>query len=168
MATALIAFGGNLGDVQANFNQACTALMGTCTIVAKSKLYKTPALTVEHSQPQPDYLNAAIKVDTLLSADDLLQELHRIEAKQGRERITHWGARTLDLDLLAYDTLTSNLPTLNLPHPQIQHRLFVLQPMADIQPAWVHPLTHKSITSMIQDLISQQQSLFEGFTWTNT
>ncbi|MDX8387257.1 MAG: 2-amino-4-hydroxy-6-hydroxymethyldihydropteridine diphosphokinase [Ghiorsea sp.] len=165
MATALIAFGGNLGEVRVNFDAAFTALNQSCTIVAKSKLYVTPALTVENTPAQPDYLNAAVKVGTHLSAPDLLQELHRIEAMFGRKRIEHWGARTLDLDLLTYDTLISNDDALLLPHPHVQNRLFVLHPLFDIAPDWVHPLLQTDVGAMIQALSSNEQQHFEGQEW---
>lgn len=169
MSTAFIAFGGNLGDVLASFNAACSKLTHSCTILAKSKLYHTAAIgPLVNGKPQPDYLNAIIKVSTELNALDLLQELHRIEAEHGRERIEHWGARTLDLDLLAYDNLISEQPHLMLPHPYLHKRLFVLQPLADVQKEWLHPVLKQDVSTMLAKALTQEQNtLFQGTIWTN-
>jgi len=146
-------------------------LKDVCTIVAKSKLYQTPAigpvmqLEDGSTTTQPDYLNAVIQVATTMQAKDLLQALHRIEAKHNRVRKEHWGARTLDLDLLAYENECSNTENLRLPHPRLHERLFVLQPWADIAPNWQHPISGLNITAMIQALPTDKNSLFEGRAW---
>ena len=169
MSTAFIALGGNLGDVLTSFNAACSELEEFCTMTAQSKLYQTPAVgPLVEGKAQPDYLNAVIKVTTALDAPDLLQALHRIEANHGRERIEHWGARTLDLDLLAYDNLIMGQPELTIPHPHLHNRLFVLQPLSDIQPDWVHPLRKQNVSVMLaQTLATEQTNLFQGTIWTN-
>jgi len=168
MHSALIALGGNLGDVRKNFDIACATLSKSSSIIAKSRLYHTAALTVVSAAPQPDYLNAVIQVTSQLSAADLLQELHRIEAMQGRKRLEHWGSRTLDLDLLAYDDVISDAETLKLPHPHIAERLFVLQPLADVQPDWIHPVTKQNVSTMIHSLVNKKANLFEGTPWMNS
>jgi len=163
---AYIALGGNLGEVKANFDAACVMLKATCTIIKKSKLYQTPAIgPLMQGKPQPDYLNAVLYISTSLSASALLQELHRIEAKHHRKRLEHWGARTLDLDLLHYEGLVCKRPDLTLPHPRLHERLFVLQPWADIHPNWKHPLSGDSVTIMIKALTTGENSLFKGQPW---
>jgi len=163
--SAFIALGGNLGDVKQTFQTACNALQETCKIMAISKLYHTPALTMPNSTPQPDYWNAAIHVQTQLPAHTLLTELHRIEALHHRKRIERWGSRTLDLDLIAYEQCISTQPDLKLPHPEIQSRLFVLQPLMDIAPFWVHPATGESLSAMITNLTDAGEKLHKGEAW---
>ena len=165
MNSAFIALGGNLGDVKQTFQTAYHALNETCTIIAISKLYHTPALTIPNSPAQPDYWNAAIHVQTKLSPSALLAELHRIENQHGRKRIEHWGSRTLDLDLIAYEQVISIQPELKLPHPEAQSRLFVLQPLMDIAPLWVHPATGESLSTMITNLIDAGEQLHKGEAW---
>jgi 2-amino-4-hydroxy-6-hydroxymethyldihydropteridine diphosphokinase len=166
MSNVLIALGGNLGDVKASFDMACQALEKSCHIITKSKLYRTPAIgPLVNGKQQPDYLNAAIHVVSTLSATDLLLELHRIEATQGRERKEHWGARTLDLDLLDYEGVISDEDTLSLPHPRIQDRLFVLQPITDIDPNWTHPKLGLTALNMLKGLTNHGEQLFKGEAW---
>ncbi len=168
MSHAYIAIGGNLGDIRANFDSAYEMLQGICSIQSVSKLYQTPAIgPLVEGRQQPDYLNAVIYVATELGPHDLLMELHAIEARHGRERKEHWGARTLDLDLLDYDGLISNDANLTLPHPRLHERLFVLQPMADIQADWQHPISGLTISAMIHALDDTNTHLFEGTVWKN-
>ncbi|UTV81838.1 2-amino-4-hydroxy-6-hydroxymethyldihydropteridine diphosphokinase [Acidithiobacillus sp. YTS05] len=90
---------------------------------------------------QPPFVNAVARLETFLSPKDLLQALHSIEEQAGRQRTLElvWGPRVLDLDLLVYGDLRSEEPGLRLPHPQIAHRAFVLQPMADYDPGLMIP-----------------------------
>jgi 2-amino-4-hydroxy-6-hydroxymethyldihydropteridine diphosphokinase len=98
-----------------------------------SRLYSTtPVSDVE----QPDFFNAAALIDTEIAAVELLAHLHRIEAEHGRERLIHWGPRTLDLDLIDFEGFVSTSADLHVPHPRAGERQFVLQPIADVSPAW--------------------------------
>jgi 2-amino-4-hydroxy-6-hydroxymethyldihydropteridine diphosphokinase len=101
---------------------------------------------------QPNFVNAVAIVKTKLQPIELLHQLHAIEKMAGRERIKHWGPRTLDLDILDYNGLVLHQENLTLPHIGIAERSFVLGPIAEIAPAWRHPLTHLSAASMIQKL----------------
>lgn len=165
MNSAFIALGGNLGDVKKTFQTACDALKETCKIMSISKLYQTPALTIPNSAPQPDYWNAAIHVHTQLAPSALLAELHVIEAMHDRKRIERWGSRTLDLDLIAYENTISTQVDLKLPHPEAQSRLFVLQPLMDITPFWVHPVTGENLSTMITNLIDAGEQMHKGEAW---
>ena len=84
--------------------------------------------------PQPDFYNAVVIVETALSAVELLELAHRLESAAGRVRVEHWGPRTLDVDVLAYDALRSDDPQLTLPHPRAHERAFVLLPWLDVDP----------------------------------
>ena len=133
---------------------------------AISRFFRTPCFPAGTG---PDYVNAVVLLATLQSAGELLSQLHQIESEFGRERVQRWGKRTLDLDLIAFgdavvpdsrihahwrnlaheDQIRTTPDQLILPHPRLQDRSFVLVPMADLLPGWVHPLTGQSVTQML-------------------
>jgi 2-amino-4-hydroxy-6-hydroxymethyldihydropteridine diphosphokinase len=139
------------------------------TVVKVSRFFATPAFPVGTG---PDYVNAAALLETELSPRALLDHLHEIEAELGRERLTRWGQRTLDLDLVAMgdlvlpDAATQDLwrdlplerqrqeapDRLILPHPRLQDRAFVLVPMADVAPDWRHPRVGLTVRQMLDRL----------------
>ena len=135
MASALIALGGNLGDVRATFNKAIPQVCGMtqAALVARSADYSTPPWGDEQ---QPDFVNACIEIETSLDPHALLFCLQKVETKFGRDRSPErrFGPRTLDLDLIAYDDVRIDRPELTLPHPRLFERAFVLVPLADIAP----------------------------------
>lgn len=129
---ALIGLGGNLGAVRERLDAAIAALhaLPGVAVVASSRFYRTPPWG--HTE-QPDFVNAAIAVETSLSARDLLDALLTTERDFGRVRDgERWGPRTLDLDLLAYGDEVIDDDRLTVPHPRIAERAFVLLPLADI------------------------------------
>jgi len=97
-----------------------------------SGFYQSKALVLADTQPQSDYINAAAMLQSSLTAEQLLQKLHTIEASQGRERNEKWAARTLDLDILLYGELKIQTERLTIPHAQIQYRNFVVHPLFEI------------------------------------
>lgn len=130
--TAFIGLGSNLEDPSAQLERALQALdrLPESRLTATSALYQSRPV----GPPQPDYLNAVARLDTALPPLALLDQLQAIEDAQGRERKERWGPRTLDLDLLLYDQQTLTLDRLQLPHPELARRSFVLYPLADIAP----------------------------------
>ena len=134
-AEALIALGGNVGDVRSTFDRAVAMLCdgGEVRFLARSSNYRTPPWGVTD---QPPFVNAVIAVATSLSPHDLLARALKVERAFGRDRESErrWGPRTLDLDLLAYDDLVLHSPDLTLPHPRLFERAFVLVPLAEIAP----------------------------------
>jgi 2-amino-4-hydroxy-6-hydroxymethyldihydropteridine diphosphokinase len=156
MATAAIAIGSNLGDRLAHISAGVRAVSGIegCVLRAHSGIIETPALVPPGSAPGPDYLNAVIVIDTRIEPMALLESLLSIERSCGRERSrgTRWGARTLDLDLLLVDARVIDLPGLVLPHPRLEQRRFVLEPLARVLPEWVHPVHGRSVVRMLADL----------------
>src|SRR5271167_5145743 len=135
MADVLIALGGNVGDVRATFRNAIANICGMtqAALLARSSDYATPPWGVEH---QARFINACIEIETSLDPHALLFTLHKIEKKFGRDRSAekHWGPRTLDLDLIAYDDVSIEKPELTLPHPRLFERAFVLVPLAEMSP----------------------------------
>jgi 2-amino-4-hydroxy-6-hydroxymethyldihydropteridine diphosphokinase len=135
MASALIALGGNIGDVGATFQKAVPHICGMAqaALMARSSDYATPPWGDEQ---QARFVNACIEIETSLDPHALLFVLQKVEKKFGRDRARErrWGPRTLDLDLIAYDDASLQTPELTLPHPRLFERAFVLVPLAEIAP----------------------------------
>lgn len=130
--SAFIGLGSNLSDPPQQVRRAIDKIqhLGCCSLEQCSSLYETPPMG---PQDQPNYINAVVKIKTSLSPYELLGTLQCLENQQGRTRDKgRWGARTLDLDILLYDTLVSQDPTLTLPHPGLPFRSFVLYPLFEI------------------------------------
>ena len=101
---------------------------------------------------QDEFLNGALKMRTLLTPEELLERLHQLEQEANRERIIHWGPRTLDLDILFYDQEIIDSPTLHIPHTDLQNRTFVLIPMNQIAPYLRHPVLNQTISQLLDSL----------------
>jgi dihydroneopterin aldolase/2-amino-4-hydroxy-6-hydroxymethyldihydropteridine diphosphokinase len=146
---AYIALGSNLGDKQSYLDDAVRALRETpgCTVTRVSDFIRTaPYGGVE----QDDFLNGCLSMRTLLTPHELLDRLHEIEQDAGRERLIHWGPRTLDLDILMYDDLVMEDETLIIPHVEMHLREFVLAPLAQIAPWLRHPILGETASQMLQ------------------
>ncbi len=130
---AVLALGSNLGDRANMLRSAVSALeaMPGVEVTAVSAVFETAPVG---GPAQPDYLNAVVMVSTELSAQDLLDTCHRVEAAHDRQRGVHWGPRTLDIDMIRYGGLISSMPDLSLPHPRAAQRAFVLAPWLSIDP----------------------------------
>ena len=129
MARALLGLGSNLGDSWATLREAVSSLSG---VLAVSPVYRTDPMGGPAGQ-QP-YLNLVVELDTELSARGLLGVCHRLESAAGRLRVERWGPRTLDVDILWMEGIDIDEPDLQVPHPRMRQRRFVMAPLADIAP----------------------------------
>ncbi|MDW2744321.1 2-amino-4-hydroxy-6-hydroxymethyldihydropteridine diphosphokinase [Atlantibacter subterraneus] len=134
MIRVYLAIGSNLASPLEQVNAALAALaeIPESQLVAVSDFYRTPPLG---PQDQPDYLNAAVALETALAPEALLDHTQRIELQQGRERKAHrWGPRTLDLDIMLFGEMQIDTPRLTVPHYDMKNRAFMLLPLAQIAP----------------------------------
>lgn len=145
---AVIALGANIGNPQEQMNIAIALLRESVEVIAVSSIYSTKAVG---GPEQPDYLNAVVIAESELSAMELLSLLHGIEKTLGRERIEHWGPRTIDCDLIQYGSIISKAEELTLPHPRAFERVFVLEPWAEVEPDAIL-LTHGKVTELLAAL----------------
>jgi 2-amino-4-hydroxy-6-hydroxymethyldihydropteridine diphosphokinase len=138
MAEALLALGGNVGDVRATFECAVAMLCdgGEVRVIARSSDYRTPPWGVTD---QPAFVNCCLRIGTSLTPRALLARAQAVETALGRNRAgeRRWGPRTIDIDLIAYDEVRCTEPDLTLPHPRVLERAFVLVPLAEIAPDWL-------------------------------
>ena len=140
--------GANLGLVQDNLEHAILLISQQIgQVVARSSFYKTSPWG---NSQQPDFLNVALIVNTQLSALEVLSISQSIEKQLGRVRHEHWGARTMDIDLLFFGNNLIDLPNLQVPHPLLAQRRFVLIPLAEIAPDFVHPVLQLSIQTLLE------------------
>jgi 2-amino-4-hydroxy-6-hydroxymethyldihydropteridine diphosphokinase len=152
MSACLIGLGANLGDRHTTLDEAARRLaQQPCVeVVARSSWLETPP---SGGPPgQPPYLNGALRIETSLAPEALLALLHAIEAALGRRRDQRWGPRTLDLDLLLYGDRVLSTPMLEVPHPRMAWRRFVLEPAAQVAGAMVHPTTGWTVARLLEHL----------------
>ena len=152
---AYLSCGSNMGDRKKHLEEASEALRSDekCRLLRVSDWIETkPYGGVE----QEDFLNGAMELETLYSPEMLLEKLHEIEHAHGRERKVHWGPRTLDLDILLYEGCVMHTEELAIPHIDMHNRCFVLEPLMQIAPYAEHPVWHKSVRQMYEELGSRR------------
>ena len=151
----LLGLGSNLGDRHEMLVRAMIALDGGGIFSLQvSDEVETPALLPEGAPAEWDmpYFNLVMTVDTGLSPEELLAAAKRVEQFLGRQDRGRWGPREIDIDILAYNDVVMDTPTLQLPHPGIASRRFVLAPLAEIAPQWRHPVLGKTAAEMLAEL----------------
>ncbi|MEE9259309.1 MAG: 2-amino-4-hydroxy-6-hydroxymethyldihydropteridine diphosphokinase [Nitrospinaceae bacterium] len=153
---AYIGVGSNLGSPRENCEQAIEYLHSHSDIelISRSSFYETEPIGVKN---QDWFINAAVKTRTLLKPVKLLDTLLAIERKMGRQRREKWGPRIIDLDLLFYGDLILKKENLQLPHPEIASRKFVLEPMREIAGDHRHPVLNKTISELLNELSLEQK-----------
>jgi 2-amino-4-hydroxy-6-hydroxymethyldihydropteridine diphosphokinase len=150
---AYILTGSNLGDRMASLKQAGELIVKKGhTLLSSSPIYETAPWG---PVPQPAFLNQVVKISTKMEPDALMQSLLDIENEIGRMRNEKMGPRIIDLDILFYDRIIYQSDILDIPHPRLQDRRFVLQPLADICPEYIHPALNKSINQLLAECPDQ-------------
>ena len=157
-ATVYLALGSNLGDRMANLRAAISALPPFVCVLACSPIYETEPWGFAD---QPAFLNQVLLGETSLPPADLLRHLKSLEATLGRKPIIRYGPRQIDIDILFYDDLLLETPTLTLPHPRLHERGFVLAPLADIAPDLLHPRLCKSVRELLAEADRTGVELFQ-------
>ena len=152
---AYIGIGSNLGDKLQNYEKAISEIVkiDRHRFLAKSSLFKTQPMGYT---AQDWFVNGVIKIETDLEPHELLQALKTIESQLGRAKTFRWGPRTIDLDILFFDDIEIQTEELQIPHPSIQDRGFVLIPLAEIDRNLVHPTLKKTVQEFLENLKEDQ------------
>ena len=157
MTQAFIGIGSNIGDRIANAEGALTQLKlhPQIQIIKTSRWFHTKALCLP-GETQPDFVNGVAQIETGLAPETLHRTLKEIEVQMGREpRPKKWGPRVIDLDLLFYGDQIVETPALKIPHPCAHERLFVLEPLSEIAPDFIHPIFKKAIAKLYQNMLHE-------------
>jgi 2-amino-4-hydroxy-6-hydroxymethyldihydropteridine diphosphokinase len=150
LKTAYLSLGSNLGDRAAFLNEALHRLEAEGVhIVRRSSIHETEP---QDFRDQPWFLNIAVEVETNLTPQQLLAAIQKIETGMGRQRTIPKGPRTIDLDILFYENLILKTPELEIPHPRLTQRLFVLDPLSEIAPDFHHPVTKQTVRELREPL----------------
>jgi 2-amino-4-hydroxy-6-hydroxymethyldihydropteridine diphosphokinase len=152
LIVAYVALGSNLGDRELSLDKALDLLsrMPGVKVTAVSNFIDNPA--VGGPPDSPPFLNAVAEIETTLSPDELLQRLLDLEKQMGRVRRERWGPRMIDLDLLFYGDQSISNDDLTIPHPRLHERRFVLQPLMEIAPQFMHPALNKTVSQLLAEL----------------
>lgn len=146
-----VAYGSNMGEKKETIQEALQLLMKNKMnrdFLKSSDYITKPYGGVE----QDDFVNGVVRFKTLYTPEELLDEIHRIEHALKRERVIRWGPRTIDLDILLYDDICMDGTKLTIPHIDMHNRLFVLNPLCEINPYVRHPLFHKTMAQLREEL----------------
>ncbi|MFA6058030.1 MAG: 2-amino-4-hydroxy-6-hydroxymethyldihydropteridine diphosphokinase [Taibaiella sp.] len=160
MHSVYLLTGSNQGNRKEQLEQSIAELeLHAGTIVKASAMYETEAWGIEGL---PAHLNQALLLQTKLNPTELLSVIHKIENKLGRVRQQKWGVRAIDIDIIYFDNIILDLPQLAIPHPLMQQRNFVLAPLAEISPDFVHPIllqTNKQLLEISEDKLAAKPAV---------
>jgi 2-amino-4-hydroxy-6-hydroxymethyldihydropteridine diphosphokinase len=147
MNKAYLLTGGNMGNRQENLAMAYNYIDQQCgRVINTSSIYETEAWG---KNDQPSFLNQVLEIQTSLTPRQLLKKILLIEKQSGRIREEKYGPRIIDIDILLFNDEIHNYPSLKIPHPELQNRRFVLVPLAEIAPEFIHPVFKKTITELL-------------------
>jgi 2-amino-4-hydroxy-6-hydroxymethyldihydropteridine diphosphokinase len=153
LKTAYLALGSNVGDREANLREALERLSASeIRVIQRSSLYETAP---QDLLDQPWFLNAVVEVQSELFPLQLLARVRAIEREMGRRRVIPKGPRNIDIDILFYGRAVIVAPELEVPHPRMAQRRFVLEPLAEIAPNFRHPVTGKTAHEMLASIAPQ-------------
>jgi 2-amino-4-hydroxy-6-hydroxymethyldihydropteridine diphosphokinase len=154
----IILLGSNLGNRLANLKQAIASIASFSTILQQSNIYQTAAWG---NTDQADFLNQAIEIQTNQTAENLMHALLAIESQMGRVRLQKWEPRIIDLDIIFYESAIHTTDFIQIPHPEMQNRAFVLKPLLDLIPHFEHPILKQTISQLWEKCPDQLEvSLF--------
>ncbi len=159
VSIAYIAVGSNLGDKRKNCTRGIDTLeeIQEITVTDRARFYKTAPMDYTD---QDWFVNTAVRIDTGLSPEDLLSRLKKIEQEIGRKRGgIRFGPRVLDLDIIFYDDLVLQTRTLDIPHPRMHKRRFVLRPICDIDPSAMHPTLESPVSDLLEAINDPYQDI---------
>ena len=154
-----LVLGSNMGNRLSNLKAAVLNLTPQMTVKQKSAVYETPPWGFIE---QDAFLNQVVKVTTYLEPEPLLRHLKRMETALGRVPNFQNGPRVIDIDILFFDKMIINTPPLVVPHPRLHERAFVLVPLAEIEPDFVHPILQRPINKILEDVDRSEIKLFTG------
>lgn len=149
MAEVVVALGSNMGNRETNIRRAIGLIAPFVSLRAISPVYETEPMYLAE---QPWFLNCVLVAETKTPPRELLGQLQRVEAGMGRQRDAPNGPRFIDIDIIFYDDLVVSEPDLVIPHPRVAERAFVLVPLADVRPGYVHPVLKKSVSALLAEL----------------
>ncbi len=147
MNKVFLLIGGNMGNRLQNLHQAVSLLSAACgPVIQQSAVYETAAWG---KTDQAAFMNQALLLTTSLSARELITTILSVEEKMGRRRLERFGPRLIDIDIIFYNDDIIDEPNLTVPHPELQNRRFVLEPLNEIAPSFVHPVLHKTVAELL-------------------
>jgi len=150
MNNIFLLLGSNLGNRKEFLKQAVEQIEAEIApLIHASSVYETQSWG---KTDEPDYLNQVLELQTMLPARDVLRKILAIENLLGRKREVKWGSRIIDIDILFYGDAIINEPDLKVPHPELHKRRFTLEPLAEIAPAFIHPVLNKNILQLKNEL----------------
>jgi 2-amino-4-hydroxy-6-hydroxymethyldihydropteridine diphosphokinase len=150
---AYLSLGSNVGDREHHLREAITRLEAAGRVIAISSFYETEPVEITD---QPWFLNCAVALETKQSPTQLMETLLAIEQQMGRVRTRQKGPRAIDIDILLFDDAVISSPEVTIPHPAMQHRRFVLEPLAEIAGDVRHPVLQKTVREMLDELPAGQ------------
>lgn len=158
MMTVYLALGSNVGDSRANIAQAVQLLDSAIRQIKQAPLYTSKAVGYTD---QPDFLNTAVSGQTNLTPEELLEFIDKIEQQVGRTASFHWGPREIDIDIILYGDQVLKTDKLTIPHPRFRDRDFVLQPLNDLNPALVDPVSGQTVEQLLNKIEPSRRSIIK-------
>lgn len=147
MFRVFLGLGSNIGDRFAHLTGAVNEIAKIGRLRSLSSVYETDPVG---SKGQPKFLNAVLEIETWLMPPDLLRELKVIEKRLGRKGRQHWQPREIDIDILMYNGWSYENSIVSVPHPQLEHRRFVLEPLSEIASTAIHPILGQTVASILR------------------